>query len=122
MERFASGQPSIAPLEVSSYDAAVGDAAGVVRGHDRVCRPTVDAGQANRHGCAFAWCAGNADAALMFSTIFFHDRGETEAGAGTLRGKERLENLVDMFGRDRCPVILIRIWTSRCLPARWLPW
>ena len=68
-------------------------------------RPSAHAWEANRQRGAFAWGAGNGNrSAMLFDDLF--DGREAQAGSGALRRKERLEDFVENFSRNRGAVVL----------------
>ena len=68
-------------------------------------RPAADTREADRHGRPFFWGAAYGNGSAMFFDDLFHGR-KTQAGSGSLCGKERLKNLVDDLCRDGSPVVL----------------
>ena len=68
-------------------------------------RTAADTGEAYRQRGPFAGGAGNGDRSAMFFDDLFDGR-ETQAGSGALRRKERLEDLIENFSRNRGAVVL----------------
>ena len=67
--------------------------------------PSVETGEADGDGGPFARRAADGNRAAMFLDDLL-DRGETQTGAGPLRGEKRLKDLIDDFCRDGSPVVL----------------
>src|SRR3990167_5167223 len=68
-------------------------------------RSSAYAGGANRQRGAFAWGAGNGDRSPVFLDNLLDGR-EAQAGSGSFRRKERLEDLIKNFSRNGGAVVL----------------